>query len=63
MLVLSRKPSENVIISTAGGIKVYILSVKGNNVKLGFDAPENIEIDREEIFDRKHKERKKLAVA
>jgi carbon storage regulator len=63
MLVLSRKPSENVIISTAGGIKVYILSVKGNNVKLGFDAPENIEIDREEIFDRKHKERKKLSVA
>lgn len=63
MLVLSRKPSENVIISTAGGIKVHILSVKGNNVKLGFDAPENIEIDREEIFDRKHKERKKLSVA
>lgn len=63
MLVLSRKTSENVIISTAGGIKISILSVKGNNVKLGFDAPENIEIDREEIFERKCKDRKKLSLA
>jgi carbon storage regulator len=63
MLVLSRKASENVIISTAGGIKVSILSVNGNNVKLGFEAPENIAIDREEIFERKRKDRKKLSAA
>jgi carbon storage regulator len=63
MLVLSRKTSENVIIGAAGGITVKILSVKGNNVKLGFEAPENIAIDREEIFVRKSKDLKKLSVA
>ena len=63
MLVLSRKTSENVIIAAAGGITVKILSVKGNNVKLGFEADESVEIDREEVFKRKNKEKKKLAVA
>lgn len=63
MLVLSRKTSENVIIAVAGGITVKILSVKGNNVKLGFEADESVEIDREEVFKRKSKEKKKLAVA
>lgn len=63
MLVLSRKTSENVIIAAAGGITVKILSVKGNNVKLGFEADESVEIDREEVFKRKSKEKKKLAVA
>jgi carbon storage regulator len=50
MLVLTRKPGESVII--AGGIKVTIVSVEGNRVRLGFEAPPEVRIDREEVHAR-----------
>ncbi len=50
MLVLSRKKSESIVID--GGIKVTVLEVKGNVVRLGFEAPKEVSILRSEICER-----------
>lgn len=50
MLVLSRKNGESVCISH--GIQVKVLAIRGGTVKLGFDAPADVVIRREEIQDR-----------
>jgi len=47
MLVLSRKKNEAVVIN--GNIKVTIVEVRGDKVRLGIDAPQDIAIHREEI--------------
>ena len=47
MLVLSRKKNESVVIN--GNIKVTIIEVRGDKVRLGIDAPQDIAIHREEI--------------
>ncbi len=47
MLILSRKVNESVIIR--GGIKVMVVSIRGDKVRLGFEAPDNVAIHREEI--------------
>lgn len=46
MLVLSRKSQEGIVIN--GNIKIKVLSVKGETVRLGFEAPDNVVINREE---------------
>ncbi|OCS86803.1 carbon storage regulator CsrA [Caryophanon latum] len=48
MLVLSRKPNESIIIND--NIEVKILSVDGDQVKLGIVAPKSVEIHRKEIY-------------
>ena len=50
MLILTRRINENVIIN--GNVKLRILSIQGHQVKLGFDAPKEIGVHREEIFER-----------
>lgn len=52
MLVLSRRNNENIVIGDRGEIKVRILGIQGNQVKLGFEAPQETPIYREEIFDK-----------
>ena len=47
MLVLSRKVGERVVIG--GGITVTVVSVQGNKVRLGIEAPPQVPVDREEI--------------
>jgi len=51
MLVLTRSVGERLIINE-GEIKLNVLEVKGNQVRLGIDAPKHISIHREEIFNR-----------
>jgi carbon storage regulator CsrA len=53
MLVLTRKPDESVVITTASGeeIVVSVLGVIGQQVRLGFDADESIAIDRAELLE------------
>ncbi len=48
MLVLSRRQGESVLID--GGIKVVIVSIKGNVIRLGIQAPEETRIVREELI-------------
>jgi carbon storage regulator len=48
MLVLTRKTGE--AIQIGDDIEVTILSVKGDQIKLGINAPKNVEIHRKEIY-------------
>lgn len=52
MLVLTRRIGETLIIETPAGehIKVTVLGVKGNQVRLGTAAPDQINIVREELL-------------
>lgn len=47
MLVLSRKLGESIVIGN--GITVTIIEVKGERVRLGFTAPAEVPIHREEL--------------
>ena len=49
MLILSRKQSESVIIDD--DIRITILGVNKGQVRIGLDAPEDVPIWREEIYD------------
>jgi carbon storage regulator len=48
MLVLTRKTGEAIQIGE--DIEISIVSVKGDQVKLGINAPKNVEIHRKEIY-------------
>jgi carbon storage regulator CsrA len=47
MLVLSRKPGEKIVIGN--GIIITVIEVKGNRVRLAFDAPDQVRILRAEL--------------
>ncbi len=50
MLILTRKINEEIIIDS--DIKIKIISISENNIKLGITAPPNVEILRGEIYDK-----------
>ncbi len=47
MLVLTRRKDEEILIN--GNISIKVLSVKGNRVRLGVEAPDNVSVNRAEI--------------
>ncbi len=49
MLVLTRKSEESVIIGN--NIEVKVLSVRGDQVSIGFSAPDDVSIYRKEVYD------------
>ncbi|HEY4531793.1 MAG TPA: carbon storage regulator CsrA [Kurthia sp.] len=49
MLVLSRKVGESIMIGD--DIKVKVIAVDGDQVKLGIEAPRSVKVDREEVFE------------
>ena len=50
MLILTRRVGETVMIGEE--VSVTILGVKGNQVRVGINAPKNVAVHREEIFER-----------
>ena len=53
MLVLTRKFDEKVILSWGKqSVTVTVCNVLGDKVRLGFDAPSDVSIDREEVFNK-----------
>ena len=49
MLVLTRKTDESITIGN--NIKVSVLEIKGNQIKLGIQAPKDIPINRTEVYE------------
>ena len=50
MLILTRRLNETLMIGNE--ITVTVLGVKGNQVRLGVNAPKSVAVHREEVFDR-----------
>jgi carbon storage regulator len=55
MLILTRRVGETIMI--ADNIRVTVLGVKGNQVRVGIDAPKDVAVHREEIYKRIQEER------
>jgi carbon storage regulator len=49
MLILSRKPGESIVID--GRITVKIIRLEGDIVKLGIEAPKEVPVHRQEVYD------------
>ena len=56
MLVLERKKNESIIIGE--NVEIKVINCENGKVKLGIDAPESIEINRKEIYEKIEKENK-----
>ncbi len=50
MLVLSRKVNEQIVIGN--DIRMTVVSIRGNQVRIGFEAPPSVSIFREELRSR-----------
>ncbi|AAU36954.1 MULTISPECIES: carbon storage regulator CsrA [Basfia] len=50
MLILTRKVGESLLIGD--DISITILNVRGNQVKIGVNAPKDVSVHREEIYQR-----------
>lgn len=50
MLVLTRKTGEGIIIGD--NIKITVVELKGGGVRIGIDAPTELKIYRQEVYDR-----------
>jgi len=50
MLILTRKANETLIVGD--NVTVTILGVKGNQVRIGVNAPKEISVHREEVYNR-----------
>lgn len=55
MLILTRRVGETLKIGD--DVNVTVLGVKGNQVRIGVDAPKHVAVHREEIYERIHKEK------
>ncbi len=52
MLVLSRKKNESIIINDR--IKVTVVEIRGDKVRLGIEAPREVPIHRSEVYEAIH---------
>jgi len=61
MLVLTRKPGERLMIGD--NIVLTVVEVKGDNIRIGIDAPREVKVYRGEIYDAIVAENRQAALA
>jgi carbon storage regulator len=54
MLVLTRRPGESIVVGQ--DIVVTVIEIKGGQVRIGIDAPRDIDVYREEIYEQVRQE-------
>ena len=54
MLILTRRVGESVMIGD--DVTITVLGVKGNQVRIGINAPKDVSVHRQEIYERIRKE-------
>ena len=59
MLVLTRKAGEGIVIGD--DIKITVVEIKGGGIRIGIDAPQDMKIYRQEVYDRICQENKEAA--
>ena len=59
MLVLSRHRDESIMIGD--DVVITIVDIRGDKVRLGIDAPQEIPVHRQEVYDAIQRENKKAA--
>ena len=59
MLVLSRHRDESIMIGD--DVVITIVDIRGDKVRLGIDAPQNIPVHRQEVYDAIQRENQKAA--
>ena len=62
MLILSRLPSQKIIIGNKGDITISVLSVDGNEVKLGLVVAKEVAINRMETVRQPAQKRRKISL-
>ena len=59
MLILTRKVGEKLVIGE--NVTVTVLGVKGNQIRIGIEAPPEVQVHREEIYQRIMAEKEELS--
>ncbi len=59
MLILSRRVNEKIVIGD--NVVVSVIEVRGDQVKIGIDAPKTVKVFRQEVFDAIQSENRRAA--
>ena len=61
MLVLSRRPNESIVINDK--IVITVIEIRGDKVRLGIEAPTEVPVHRQEVYEAIQREHQRGAAA